>query len=206
MRWNGLEGPRAAVGVRYPVGVPAELSATDAYVRSCEATVQRVTDGGVVLDRTVFYARGGGHPGVTGVLRWAGGETRVVDTVKEGGSPLHQVEGVPLPVGAAVTAEIEIQEGDIAYLKVGNEVRVRAVSFAVEREFNGKVTLIDRNVTPKSTGNVIKVQASIDNPQGLLRTGMAGRAKVLGESMPVWKAFTMAIVRFVQVQVWSWIP
>ena len=56
------------------------------------------------------------------------------------------------------------------------------------------------------TGNVIKVQASIDNPQGLLRTGMAGRAKVLGESMPVWKAFTMAIVRFVQVQVWSWIP
>lgn len=105
-----------------------------------------------------------------------------------------------------VTAEIEIQEGDIAYLKLGNEVRVRAVSFAVEREFNGKVTLIDRNVTPKSTGNVIKVQASIDNPQGLLRTGMAGRAKVLGESMPVWKAFTMAIVRFVQVQVWSWIP
>lgn len=105
-----------------------------------------------------------------------------------------------------VTAEIEIQEGDIAYLKVGNEVRVRAVSFAVERDFTGKVTLIDRNVTPKSTGNVIKVQASIDNPDGLLRTGMAGRAKVLGESMPVWKAFTMAIVRFVQVQVWSWIP
>lgn len=105
-----------------------------------------------------------------------------------------------------VTAEIEVQEGDIAYLKLGNEVRVRAVSFAVEREFNGKVTLIDRNVTPKSTGNVIKVQASIDNPDGLLRTGMAGRAKVLGEAMPVWKAFTMAIVRFVQVQVWSWIP
>lgn len=105
-----------------------------------------------------------------------------------------------------VTAEIEVQEGDIAYLKVGNEVRVRAVSFAVERDFKGKVTLIDRNVTPKSTGNVIKVQASIDNPDGLLRTGMAGRAKVLGESMPVWKAFTMAIVRFVQVQVWSWIP
>jgi putative peptide zinc metalloprotease protein len=105
-----------------------------------------------------------------------------------------------------VTAQIEVQEGDIAYVKLGNDVRVRAVSFAVEREFNGKVTLIDRNVTPKSTGNVILVQASIDNPDGLLRTGMAGRAKVLGESMPVWKAFTMAIVRFVQVQVWSWIP
>ncbi len=107
---------------------------------------------------------------------------------------------------STVTAEIEIQEGDIGYVQVGDEVRIRAVSFAVDREFHGKVTLIDRNVTPKSTGNVIKVQATIDNHDGLLRTGMAGRAKVLGASMPVWRAFTLAITRFVQVQVWSWIP
>ncbi|MBI3156608.1 MAG: efflux RND transporter periplasmic adaptor subunit [Burkholderiales bacterium] len=105
-----------------------------------------------------------------------------------------------------VTAEIEVQEGDIAYVQVGDEVRIRPVSFAAEREFHGKVTLIDRNITPKSTGSVIKVQATIDNRDGLLRTGMTGRAKVLGESMPVWQAFTRAIVRFVQVQVWSWIP
>jgi putative peptide zinc metalloprotease protein len=24
--------------------------------------------------------------------------------------------------------------------------------------------------------------------------------------MPVWKAFSQAIIRFVKVQVWSWIP
>jgi len=107
---------------------------------------------------------------------------------------------------SSVTAEIEIPEGDIGYVRVGDDVRIRAVSFAVDREFHGKVTLIDRNVTPKQTGNVIKVMATIDNHDGLLRTGMAGRAKVLGESMPVWKAFSLAIVRFVQVQVWSWLP
>jgi putative peptide zinc metalloprotease protein len=107
---------------------------------------------------------------------------------------------------STVTAEIEIQEGDIGYVQVGDEVRIRAVSFAVDREFHGKVTLIDRNVTPKPTGNVIKVQATIDNHDGLLRNGMAGRAKVLGASMPVWRAFTLALTRFVQVQVWSWIP
>jgi putative peptide zinc metalloprotease protein len=61
-------------------------------------------------------------------------------------------------------------------------------------------------VTPKPTGNVIKVMASVENDDGLLRTGMAGRAKVLGESMPVWKAFTLAIVRFFQIHVWSWVP
>jgi Ser-tRNA(Ala) deacylase AlaX len=41
---------------------------------------------GVVLDRTVFYARGGGQPGDIGTLRWDAGEMRVTDTIKgEGG-------------------------------------------------------------------------------------------------------------------------
>lgn len=45
---------------------------------------------GVVLDRTVFYARSGGQPGDRGVLRWQGGETPVIDTVKgEGEAILH---------------------------------------------------------------------------------------------------------------------
>ena len=70
-----------------------ELFATDAYVRSCEATVREAGDEGVVLDRTVFYARSGGQPGDTGVLRWDGGEIRVLDTVKRGGRLLHEVDG-----------------------------------------------------------------------------------------------------------------
>ena len=44
-----------------------------------------------MLDRTVFYARGGGQPGDVGVLRWDGGETAVADTVKgEGETILHR--------------------------------------------------------------------------------------------------------------------
>lgn len=105
-----------------------------------------------------------------------------------------------------VTAEIDVAEADLQYVKVGATVRARAVSFFGEKEFDGKVTVIDRNITQKSTGNVVKVVAVIDNRDGALKTGMAGRAKIVGVKMPVWKAFTLVIVRFFEIQVWSWLP
>ncbi len=52
----------------------------DAYLSDCEATVLDARDGAVILDRTVFYAMGGGQPGDTGTLRWSDGEAEVVDT------------------------------------------------------------------------------------------------------------------------------
>lgn len=105
-----------------------------------------------------------------------------------------------------VIVEIEVAESDLRYVEVGAPVRVRPVSLFEDAEFNGKVSLIDRNVTAQSTGNVVKVLATIDNPDGRLRTGMAGKAKISGVEMPVWKAFTLGIVRFFQIQVWSWLP
>jgi misacylated tRNA(Ala) deacylase len=65
---------------------------------------------GIVLDRTVFYARGGGQPGDVGVLRWEGGETAVAETIKgEGAAILHvPAAGADLPpVGAVVDGAVD---------------------------------------------------------------------------------------------------
>ena len=55
----------------------------DAYLRECDARVVAVTpEGGVVLDRTVLYAQGGGQPGDPGTIRRADGqEIAVANTV-----------------------------------------------------------------------------------------------------------------------------
>ncbi len=78
--------------------------------RTASATVLASAAEGIVLDRTIFYARSGGQPGDTGVLRWDGGETIIADTIKgEGETILHlPAAGAALPLaGAAVEGEID---------------------------------------------------------------------------------------------------
>ncbi|GAA2868131.1 alanyl-tRNA editing protein [Aminobacter niigataensis] len=55
----------------------------DAYLRETEATVVGVNDrGGIILDRTIFYATSGGQPGDTGLLtRGDGSNISVAATI-----------------------------------------------------------------------------------------------------------------------------
>jgi misacylated tRNA(Ala) deacylase len=79
-------------------------------LRKAAASVLASAATGIVLDRTIFYARSGGQPGDIGVLRWEGGETPIADTIKgEGETILHvPAPGAALPpVGAATEGEID---------------------------------------------------------------------------------------------------
>ena len=79
----------------------------DATLRTFEATVLERDDSGVVLDRTAFYVTGGGQPHDTGVLRWDGGEARVVDVRKKGDGAWHILDGDIPAIGTRVTGEID---------------------------------------------------------------------------------------------------
>ena len=89
-----------------------EIFRTDAYQRSCEATVTAADADGIRLDRTVFYPTSGGQPGDTGVLRIEGGGAIPIADTRKGDGPgdiLHIVAaGAPnVEPGTRVTAEID---------------------------------------------------------------------------------------------------
>jgi misacylated tRNA(Ala) deacylase len=82
----------------------------DPRLASVTARVLSSGPQGVVLDRTIFYARGGGQPGDTGMLHWDGGETAIADTIKgEGDAILHvpALDATLPPAGVMVEAAID---------------------------------------------------------------------------------------------------
>jgi misacylated tRNA(Ala) deacylase len=89
------------------------LYSQDAYLKSCEATVTAVDERGIRLDRTVFYAMGGGQPGDSGALKLSDGRSiKIIDTHKGDGDdivhiPTENESGTLLQVGDTVTAEID---------------------------------------------------------------------------------------------------
>jgi misacylated tRNA(Ala) deacylase len=86
----------------------------DSYLKECEARVVAVTEqGGIVLDRTVFYANSGGQPGDTGRLTTADGARVAIDNAIYTDAAKSEIAhlaapGAPaLKVGDTVTAAID---------------------------------------------------------------------------------------------------
>ncbi len=120
-------------------GPTEELAPKDSYLASAEGHVADVGEDGVFLDRTVFYARGGGQPGDVGTITWDGGSVEVVDTIRRDGMPFHVVApGSHLPdPGTAVEGVIDWER---RYRTMRTHTALHALSGVVYRDYGAKVT------------------------------------------------------------------
>ncbi len=86
------------------------LHRDDAYLTQCDAIVTSTGENTICLDRTVFYALGGGQPGDTGFIEWDGMSVEIVDTrYGDSGEVNHVTEDAAAlpPVGTGVTAKLD---------------------------------------------------------------------------------------------------
>jgi Ser-tRNA(Ala) deacylase AlaX len=80
----------------------------DAYLREATAKVAALTaEGGIVLDASLFYATGGGQPGDSGRLDWAGGSSGVATAVKGEGGDIILVPDAPVASPAIGTEVVQ---------------------------------------------------------------------------------------------------
>jgi misacylated tRNA(Ala) deacylase len=84
----------------------------DSYLKECSATVVGLTDaGGVVLDRTVFYAVSGGQPGDRGMLTSSTGSTISIEGAIYTGREKTEIAHLPADSG---TVSLKIGEPVLA--------------------------------------------------------------------------------------------
>lgn len=105
-----------------------------------------------------------------------------------------------------VTAEIAVPELDIADVRVGQPVQLKARAFAGET-FEGTVTGISpaTAVSDRPSGSkVVRVRTVIDNAEGQLKSDMTGVAKIEADDRPLIAVLGHDLISTLRVEFWSW--
>ena len=122
----------------------------DAYLKTATARVVAVTERGVELDRTIFYAQGGGQVGDTGVLVRANGEKLVVADTRKG-------EGPDSVVHVLAPDAPRLEAGEPLVLEIDWERRYRLMRLHTALHVMSCVV-----VAPVTGGNIAPDKARLD--------------------------------------------
>jgi RND family efflux transporter MFP subunit len=100
---------------------------------------------------------------------------------------------------------LKVHERLISYIKLGQKGTL-ALSSMPERLLNLTVQKITAVAKADNGENIFRVEASLDNPPGLLRPGMEGVGKInAGRAKLLW-IWTHEIVDWLRLWAWSWWP
>ena len=104
-----------------------------------------------------------------------------------------------------VRVEVSIPEADIGEIRKDSDVELKLWAYP-DSSLHGKVYEIYPVTADATFGAVVKVVATFPNENRLLRTGMTGHAKIISNEVFVITAFTRAIINFIKIEMWSWLP
>ncbi len=117
----------------------------DPYLRSAEARVLEVTeDGHIVLDRSLFYPRGGGQPGDAGHLSWEGGALEIDDALKHGDDAIALVPAGDGPRPAPGTAVTQTLNWDRRHAHMRVHTALHLLSVVIPLPVTGGAIAADK--------------------------------------------------------------
>jgi len=137
---------------------------------------------------------------ITGVITTHRPKEKIGQNAKKGDliAEVHELN--------TVTAEISIPEKEIADIKVGQAVLLKARAYP-QTSFAGTVTSIAPVATTPDDAraeHTILVVTRLDNASRLLKSEMTGNAKIYCGQRRFIELVTRRMVRFVKVEFWSW--
>ncbi len=117
-----------------------------------------------------------------------------------------------------IQGQVQVPEYDVGEFSLGGKVEIKLLAYPSE-PIIGKVvsiepvastestnTKIDREPISNESAGYVKVIVDVPNTKKILKAGMSGYAKIQGSTKPFILAFTRSIVRFVYLEIWSWLP
>jgi multidrug resistance efflux pump len=104
-----------------------------------------------------------------------------------------------------IQGQMNVPETDVGLFEIGQEVEVKLAAYP-NLSLTGKIISIEPATEETDQGKFVQIVIKLPNSQKSLKSGMSGYGKIEGITMPVIVAFTRPIVRFIQIEIWSWIP
>ena len=104
-----------------------------------------------------------------------------------------------------VMAEVSVPESDASLIRVEQPVSLKLDSYPT-RLFHGKLTLPGTHVREEGKERFLVTEVQIENPDGLLKTGMQGKAKISTRTVPLAAAIFRKPVRFIWAKIWPLLP
>jgi len=111
---------------------------SDSYLKQAKAKVVGINDdGGIVLDKTIFYPGGGGQPPDQGKMLWTGYVARVEKVKKSGPEIVHYLAGPSPGVDQFVNCKIDWER---RYQLMRTHTALHILCGVIWRDFQAHVT------------------------------------------------------------------
>jgi RND family efflux transporter MFP subunit len=104
-----------------------------------------------------------------------------------------------------VMAEVAISEADVTLLKPGESVALKMNPYPT-RTFRGRLARVGAEVRQESDERFVLAEAAVSDPDGLLRAGMLGKAKVSAGTRRVGTAIFRKPARYLWLKLWPMLP